>query len=209
MVFVNKIMTTEEKILLAARKIFFIKGYDGAKMQDIANDAEINKAMLHYYFRNKEQLYEKVNLSFANALIPQINDLVDMELNIFETIENFVGIYLDFLQKNPDLPSYFVGEMNRNQEMFFKVLEKNANLPNLIAFSKKVQIAIDNQEIRAIHPIHLFLNIISLCIFPYISAPMIEYATKPIQIDMNTIFTNRKKEITSFIILSLTNQNNI
>ena len=202
-------MTTEEKILLAAKKSFFEKGYDGAKMQDIANDAGINKAMLHYYFRSKELLYEKVNMSFAKVIIPQINSLVDTELNIFQTIENFVEIYLEFLQKNPDLPSYFIGEMNRNHDMFFKVLSEIATQPNFIAFAQKIYSAIEQKEIRPVNPIQLILNIISLCIFPYLAAPMLQYATQSDDTFIGEIIANRKKEITSFILQSLTNQNEV
>jgi AcrR family transcriptional regulator len=68
----DKDLTTEQKILEAARKIFLAKGLDGARMQDIADEAGINKAMLHYYFRSKDKLFEKIFAEVAGHFLPKI-----------------------------------------------------------------------------------------------------------------------------------------
>ncbi len=192
-------MNTEEKILLAAKKKFFENGFAGAKMQDIANEAGINKAMLHYYFRNKELLYERVNLSFASVIIPKINSLDDMNLGVFETLESFVSIYIDFLSDNRDLPSYFISEMNRNPEKFIKILSDQNLQPNLFAFFQKINTAIEKQEIRPINPLHLLIHIMSMCIFPFLAKPMIIYASKMDPSDFDQLVTQRKHEIITFI----------
>ena len=202
-------MNTEEKILLAAKKLFFEKGFEGAKMQDIANEAGINKAMLHYYYRSKELLYERVNLSFASVIIPRVNSLVDMQLGVFETIETFVTIYIDFLLENPDLPGYFIGEMNRNPEKFIKVLSDQNLQPNFFAFIQKMNTAIEKQEIRPINPLHLLIHIMSMCIFPFLAKPMIIYASKMNTQDFDHLLAQRKQEIITFIhhSIKISNEN--
>lgn len=196
-------ITTEEKILLAAKKLFFEKGFEGAKMQEIANEAGINKAMLHYYYRSKELLYERVNLSFASVIIPRINSLVDMNLGIFETIENFVTIYVDFLLENPDLPGYFISEMNRNPEKFIKILSDQNLQPNFFAFIQKIAAAVEKKEIRPINPIHLIINIMSMCIFPMLAKPMILFASKMDTQSFDAVLAQRKIEIVQFIHYSI------
>ena len=83
----KKDSTTEEKILAAAKKIFVQKGMAGARMQDIADEAGINKALLHYYFRNKEKLFEVIFLAAAERLFPRINRIFEADMPLFERIE--------------------------------------------------------------------------------------------------------------------------
>jgi AcrR family transcriptional regulator len=97
-------ITTEEKILIAARKVFIEKGWDGARMQEIADNAGINKALLHYYFRNKEQLFKRVFAGIVGKLIPNLNTIIQSEQPIFEKIQAFIDAYLDFLLANQELP---------------------------------------------------------------------------------------------------------
>ena len=79
--------TTEGKILAAARKVFIAKGMAGARMQDIADEAGINKALLHYYFRSKEKLFETIFKELSLQFLPRINSLFESELSLFEKIE--------------------------------------------------------------------------------------------------------------------------
>jgi AcrR family transcriptional regulator len=85
----------EEKILSAARKIFTTKGMAGARMQDIANEAGINKALLHYYYRDKEKLFETIFLAEAQKFFPKINAIFQSDDPLFLKIEKFVDEYID------------------------------------------------------------------------------------------------------------------
>ena len=95
---------TEEKILSAARKIFTTKGMAGARMQDIANEAGINKALLHYYYRDKEKLFETIFLEEAQKFFPKINAIFQSDDPLFLKIEKFVDEYIDEMLENPYLP---------------------------------------------------------------------------------------------------------
>ena len=82
--------TTEERILAAAKKVFIHKGMYGARMQDIADEAGINKALLHYYFRNKEKLFEVIFKDAAGQLFPTINMIFESDSPLFEKLESIL-----------------------------------------------------------------------------------------------------------------------
>jgi len=94
MVKIKKDATTEEKIVEAARTIFIKKGLSGARMQEIADEAGINKAMLHYYFRSKDMLFEMIFRQSAQKLFAKLNIIFDSDMSLFEKIEKFVGDYI-------------------------------------------------------------------------------------------------------------------
>src|SRR6478735_10691909 len=97
----KKDLSTEEKILNAAKKVFLTKGMDGARMQDIADKAGINKALLHYYFRSKDKLFERIFIEEAQKFMPRVTHIMLSEMTLFEKIEKFVGEYIDTLIQNP------------------------------------------------------------------------------------------------------------
>jgi len=120
---------TEEKILAAARKVFTTKGMAGARMQDIADEAGMNKALLHYYFRDKEKLFETVFLAEAQKFFPTINAIFASEQPLFEKIETFVSEYIDEMLENPYLPWFVINEINRDPDQFMYKIWGKDNLP--------------------------------------------------------------------------------
>jgi len=92
--------STEGTILEAAKKVFISHGFDGTSMQQIANEAGINKSLLHYYFRNKEKLFAAVfSYAFQN-FIPQVQGILNSDISVFIKIERIVSEYMDMLLKN-------------------------------------------------------------------------------------------------------------
>src|SRR4029077_761858 len=101
---------TEHRILEAARKVFQSKGMHGARMQDIADSAGINKALLHYYFRNKEQLFESIFKEALEKFLPVLRELVESDFPLGKKIKSFVDGYTDVLLENPFLPAFIIHE---------------------------------------------------------------------------------------------------
>src|SRR5689334_23006006 len=97
----EKDATTEEKILTAAKKVFISKGMAGARMQDIADEAGINKALLHYYFKNKEQLFENIFIKLTQGFWHQITEVFESDAPLFEKINTFCSMYIDKVLQNP------------------------------------------------------------------------------------------------------------
>lgn len=190
---------TEALILEAAKKIFLNKGLDGARMQEIANEAKINKAMLHYYFRNKETLFRAVFMdSFAQAT-GRINEMFGLDIPLFEKIRLFTEHYITILKEKPYLPVFIISEIHKNP-LFIQELQKDIQLPNPEKLIQQIQEEVEKGTIIPIHPVQLILNIISLCIFPVVAGGMVQAIghVPPEQFDL--LIEARKKEVAEFII---------
>src|SRR6478672_10927133 len=104
--------TAEARILTAARKVFIAKGMAGARMQDIADEAGINKALLHYYFRSKEKLFEQIFKELSFQFLPRVNAIFESDKPLFEKIEMFCCEYISKMIENPFIQLFIVNEMN-------------------------------------------------------------------------------------------------
>jgi TetR/AcrR family transcriptional regulator len=105
---------TEERIFESATEVFIEKGMDGARMQDIANHAGINKALLHYYYRTKDQLFNAVFEKIATKVFSKFAPVFDKDLTLEDKIRFFFREHISFLQQNPRLASFVLNEVNRN-----------------------------------------------------------------------------------------------
>ncbi|MFD1613873.1 TetR/AcrR family transcriptional regulator [Gelatiniphilus marinus] len=195
---------TEEQILDAAKNVFQTKGMDGARMQEIADKAGINKAMLHYYYRSKQLLFEAVFKNAFALLAPQLNAILNDDSSIEEKIKNFTSNYISFIIKHPYLPNFIIQELNRNQDFILK-LKENKGFPNLKKFQKQVDDEVNKGIIKPISAEHLFINIIALNIFPFIAKPLIMAFTNSDNQTYKQLMEDRKTEVANFIINSIKN----
>ena len=193
---------TEEKILIAAQNVFIQKGMDGARMQEIADEAGINKALLHYYFRTKQKLFEAIFKKVFGKILPNIMDMVHSDLPIEEKLGVFVENYIDLLMKNPFLPTFILKEMNREPEFLAITLKGNGIQPKMIfnMFEKEMEAG----KIRTMDPRDLLINILGLSIFPIAARPLmtIMFFENDKKAYGNFI-TNRKKTVKEFILNSI------
>jgi AcrR family transcriptional regulator len=196
--------TTEHQILEAAKHIFEVKGMDGARMQEIADKAEINKAMLHYYYRNKQLLFEAVFKNAFSLLAPQLNTILNNDSSIEDKIRNFTSNYITFVIKHPYLPSFIIQELNRNPD-FITNLKTNIGFPNLEKFTKQVQNEIEQGIIKPISAEQLFINILALNIFPFVAKPLIMAFTSTNNTTYKQLMDERKSEVANFIINAIKN----
>jgi len=202
MVKVTKNDTSQEKILSAAKKVFLSKGMVGARMQDIANEAGINKALLHYYFKDKEKLFEMIFSDASKQFFPKITEIIDSKAGLFEKIEKFCREYIDMLQQNPYLPLFILNEVNAQPLNFKEKFWKNRE-PFFLKFSAQIEKEIKNKKIKSINPAHLFVNMISMCIFPFIGKPLWMIVSGMDEIQFRYFIEQRKKEVPQFIIESI------
>ncbi|MDI9858521.1 TetR/AcrR family transcriptional regulator [Flectobacillus roseus] len=197
-------ITTEEKILIAARKVFIEKGWDGARMQEIADNAGINKALLHYYFRNKEQLFKRVFAGIVGKLIPNLNTIIQSEQPIFEKIQAFTDAYIDFLLANQELPLFVANELSRNANLIVGAFEENGLKPMIGKMVMEIFQAIENKQIRPINPAHLLMNIVSMCVFPFMGRSIFQKVLMQVPEEMyQELLKQRKKEIYEMVYHSI------
>ena len=193
----------EERIRVAARKVFMSKGMAGARMQDIADEAGINKALLHYYFRDKDKLFEVVFLEEAQKFFPKINGIFNSDAPLFEKIGNFVNEYIDEMQENPYLPWFVMNEINRNPDQFMYKIWGKENIPKPGKFLEQIEKEIKKGAIKRISPVHLLMNLLSMTIFPFVAKPMMTRNLRLSDVQFRAIMEERRKEIPQFIIDSI------
>ena len=193
----------EEKILAAARKVFTTKGMAGARMQDIADEAGINKALLHYYFRDKDKLFETIFIAEAGKFFPKINAIFQSDDPLFEKIEKFVDEYIDEMLENSYLPWFVLNEISRDPDRFMQQVLGNKNRPNPSKFLVQIEKEVKKGTIKRINPIHLLLNLLSMTIFPFVAKPMITRNLGLSETQFRQVMEQRKKEIPKFIIDSI------
>lgn len=196
---------TEEKILLAAHKVFSKTGFAGARMDDIAKEAGINRALLHYYYRSKDKLFELV---FHKNFMEFVEGLVKINLSgmdLFSKIEAIVQHQIDSNLKNPNLASFILHELNTNPEIIVGMANtKSKGLNNLYqVFEKSVEEAYQNNLILKTDAKQLWMNTVSMAMFPFIGRPMISEAFKLNEKSFLKLMEERKKTIPAFIIQSI------
>lgn len=195
-----KDQTTEEKILEAAKKVFVQQGMAGARMQDIADEAGINKALLHYYFRSKEQLFEVIFKEAAARLFPTINQIFTSDASLFEKIENFCEEYISVIIENPYLPLFVLNEINRDPRFFFSKVWTGKTRPQPEKLIEQIEKEIKKGTIKRISPLQLLMNLISMAVFPFVGKPMFMANLGLDELQFRAVMEQRKKEIPRFII---------
>jgi AcrR family transcriptional regulator len=167
---------TEARILEAAHTVFVRRGTRAASLKDIAQEADVNQALLHYYFRDKDTLAETVFKQVASEFIPQIQEVFVADQPIEEKVETIVERYVELIRENPYLPFYIVGELNQNPEEMKDRIRSMGAAPfdKLDKLDRQLQEKADAGKLRPISAEQFVVNLLSLCIFPFIGRPLIE-----------------------------------
>ena len=186
-------METEEKIIEAAQTVFIKKGMDGARMQEIADEAKINKALLHYYFRTKEKLFNAIFIRIFNIAFPKLTNVLYSDIPIKEKIDSAVDIYLDLLKKHPYLPFFILREINREGTFIFKLVDSiGFDIQPVLNY---IEEAMARGEIIQMSSHHLILNVVSLCVFPYAARPALQHVLYKGDIHSFEAFMAKRGEI--------------
>jgi TetR/AcrR family transcriptional regulator len=194
--------STEQRILAAAKKIFIKQGMAGARMQDIANEAGINKAMLHYYFRSKEKLFEMIFQEEMGKLMLRITDIFTSDEPLFIKIEMFCRQYMETLIETPYIPLFIIHELNRQPKKFIENIWKDKK-PPLEKMMEQIEDEIKKGTIKPIDPFQLILNMMSLCIFPFVGKPILQHISGMSNEHYLEMLELRKTEVSRFIIASI------
>ena len=195
----TKDTSTEDRIKAAARKVFHQKGYAGTRTRDIAEEAGINHAMLNYYFRSKEKLFEIVMMETMGQFFKGVGVILnDENTSLEEKIERVVANYIDLLLEEPDLPTFILNEVRTNPEPFV------ANTPILQALEHSVLArqyaeAVAQGRITEPNLMHTVLNVISLVIFPFIAQPIFTALSRTDKEAYKALILQRKTLIPQWI----------
>lgn len=197
----------EQAILAAAKEEFLDKGYDGARTTSIARAAGVTHAMLHYYFKTKEQLFEHIFQETMGMLVEGILEVFTQTDKPFkERIAEALGIHFEVIRQNPRLPLFMIREVASRPERFAIIKNVISTFAGnlLIALQRDIDQAVAKGEISHIDATTLLLDMISLNVFPFIVKPVFEAATG---LDLNAdskFWELRKQENTQLIMRRLT-----
>ncbi len=195
---------TEQLILDTARKHFVQKGFAAARMQEIADDAGINKAMLHYYFRSKERLYQEIIRRTLSRVVPKFAGAMAHEGSFRERLEHVVDTYISTLMENPDIPIFIMSELSQKRESFIAELKKQASFfPAVQSFMGQMQQEMEQGSIRQMPPPHLLLNILGMSVFPFMAKPVFRTIFEVSEKEFELLMSERKQIIADFVVAAL------
>ncbi|WP_297970775.1 TetR family transcriptional regulator, partial [uncultured Capnocytophaga sp.] len=192
-------MNSEERIKAAARKVFHQKGYAGTRTRDIAEEAGINHAMVNYYFRSKEKLFQIVMIETMTYFFQGISAILNEETTSLEQkIEQVVAKYIDLLLEEPELPTFVFNEVRTNPEPFIENSPIYEALQNSV-LARQYAEAVARGEVSEPNLLQMVLNVISLVIFPFITQPILIALNKIDNDQYKALMLERKKLIPQWI----------
>ncbi len=193
--------TTEEKIYEAARRIFLLKGMEGARMQEIADEAGMNKALLHYYFRSKENLFKAVFKDIFTKFFSKVKDTIFSDISAKEKLIVFIDNYINLIQANPYVPQFIINEINRDPKVLKTLMFESGIEPQKILemFFNEAQAS----NLSKLDPRHIIVSILGMLIFPFVARPLLQMIYFNDNQEAYTEFLNERKEIVKNMILKL------
>jgi len=192
---------TEKKILEASAKVFVLKGKLGASMQDIADEAGINRTLLHYYFRSKDKLFDTVFDMLFAQIFPAMTGIITSNRPFMERIELFIEAYTNLLRENPFLPVFIFQEISINPDRLVKAfMTKGFDLENTL---KMLRSELSEAGMGDIDSRHIFANMMGMVLFPYIGRPLFQVIAFQGDNDAyETFLAERPKHISRFMKLA-------
>jgi TetR/AcrR family transcriptional regulator len=192
---------TEQKILNAATEVFLKKGHDGARMQEIADAAGINKALLHYYFRSKKKLFWIIFKYELMTMLENIFGSINPSDNFHEFLRKFIHEYLTNVSTRKNVMRFILWELDNSAgqlaEWFVEAFQKRGFSDNPVIM--RIEKAIEEGEIRTVDPNNFFLNLMGMCVFPFVAAPLLENILPGFDISNHKFIPVREKAILELI----------
>ena len=191
--------TTEEKTKEAARAVFYKKGYAATRTRDIAEEAGINLALLNYYFRSKEKLFDMIMLETVTGFMHTMATILNNEKSTLEKkVELVASHYIDFISKEPNIPIFMLSEIRNNSDGLLKKLPIRQLIMQSLFF-KQHQEAVAKRKITEPNPLHFLMNLLSLVVFPFIAQPLFQGISGLNETQFNKLIHERKKLIPIWI----------
>lgn len=214
-------VATEQRILDAAHAVFLRAGTAGARMQEIADEAGVNKALLHYYFRSKDRLAEAVFQRAAGRLFPAALRILASQAPIEDKVRDVVDHYLDHLSRTPYLAGYVLSELNQHPDRITQYLSAvaaasgeaptGARHPSGTPFMLVARGTLEKQlragaragTLRRISHEQFLINLLALCIFPFAARPILEAMLGIDDAAFKRLVAQRRRDVPAFFLRAL------
>jgi AcrR family transcriptional regulator len=198
----TKETSTEEKIKEAARKLFTQKGFAATRTRDIAEEAGINLALLNYYFRSKQKLFDLIMMENFRQFIGGMSaNFQDETLTMEERIGKVVNAYIDFLTEFPDLPLFILNEIRSNPSKIAAKINEEVGPARSQFFKQLTDAKRDGKT--ALDPFHFVANLVGLTVFPFVSRPLLQRVTNVTDEQFKAHMEERRKLVPVWIGMML------
>ena len=187
--------TTEAKIKNAARIVFHKKGFAATRTRDIAEEAGINLALLNYYFRSKQKLFEIIMLETMQGFAKSLLDIFNNDKTSMETkIEMFADRHIELLILNPGIPIFMLSELRANPDL---LITKMGGIEMILKshFMQQLRQGIKEGKIAPVNPLHFIMNMLSMTAFPFVASPLLKGIGNLSDKDFNALMEERKQLI--------------
>lgn len=197
-----KSKNTEQKIFDAATELFLEKGVDRTSVREIANKAGINLALMNYYFRSKENLFDAIFSMLVKKNTRKMIKIMDSDLGLEEKIRSYVEAYIDMLIENPLLVSFVMAIVHRSQE---RITQMNAvtSLYSSPKFARQIFDESAKGNIIPTNPTQLFVDMLSLITFPFAIKALVKDKTGYGEAEFRAFLEERKKRIPDMLLAYL------
>ncbi|TVQ92313.1 MAG: TetR/AcrR family transcriptional regulator [Bacteroidetes bacterium] len=194
-----KSKNTEQKIFDAATELFMEKGVDRTSVRDIASKAGINLALMNYYFRSKENLFDTIFTNLVTENTRELLKILNSDMGLEEKIRSYVNAYIDMLTANPLLVPFFMAIIHRSQEKITQ-MKVISNLYGTEKFSQQIVDEGKKGTIRRTDPSHFFVDMISMITFPFAIRPLIMDRNEMSEEEFNEFIQERKEHVTEVLL---------
>ena len=201
---------TESRILDAANRVFLRRGTAGARMTEIAREAGVNHALVHYYFRSKQRLAEAVFRRAIGQFFPVMIGVFTSDAPLEEKVRRVAAAQIDMLLENRDLPGYLLTELNHYPERAEQLLETmSGTTPAALrtrlfgTLGRQLEDAARDGAIRAIRPQEFVLNLVSMVVYPFAARPLVKAIMGLEDSTFTAMMEQRKSDIPAFFLAAL------
>ncbi|WP_163407895.1 TetR/AcrR family transcriptional regulator [Flavobacterium ajazii] len=188
----------EKHILEVAKKVFLKRGLAGTRLQEIANEAGVGRTALHYYFRNKEKLFQVVWTKAFEQIASRANFVFNPDSSIFEKMKQFVDGYFESALLHPEYDLFILSEFNQNPNMMKDIFLSGMSLDSSNSLLYEIEKAVKNNELKG-DPVQVLITLLSLCIHPFAGKSIIQVLLNLNDEEFLELMKNRKYIIHEFI----------
>ena len=193
--------STEEKIYAAARRIFILKGMEGTRMQEIADEAGMNKALLHYYFRSKENLFKAVFKDIFTRFFIKVRGTLFSAAPLKEKLIVFIDNYIDLIGANPYVPQFIINEINRDPQVLKTLMFESGIEPQRIL--EIFTGASESDKLPDLDPRHIVVSLLGMLIFPFVARPLLQMVYFNDDQESYNRFLSERKEMVKNMIFKI------
>jgi TetR/AcrR family transcriptional regulator len=201
---------TEARILAAARTVFIRRGSSGARLQEIAAEAGVNQALVHYYFGSKDELAERVFIEAAQQFVPALAPIPLPGMTLENLITAFVQGYIDAVRQAPFIPGYIISEATQHPERLETLMRaaigtvpREITARTIPVVERMIAERVAQGTMRPMNLQQLMINVMALTVFPFVARPMLSAAFALDDDGFQRFLDERREELPRFILNAL------